>query len=277
MLIFTEVPLGAQKQMPARILVRNHPLCYNEECLRMFYDNEIALGEGSVKAVTLSKEDESAIVEFKNDSSVVTVLHKQPIKMLGQVVGVERYVPYLEKSESLLSASIIGLGRKLSEDIKKLKLDELETGQVDSATAAEKEMKTLKEVVTMTKLKNDGLQMQIKQKNCALQKIKQDNDWLQNRFDRFSSENSSNEKEVKKLKEVVTIVKQKNEGLQMQIKQKDCALQKIKQKNGELQKRLEKISTENSTNEKEIKQLKEVVTKMKQENNGMQKRPEKYL
>lgn len=150
-----EVPLGAQKKMPARILVRNYPLCFNEECFRMFFDNEIGLGTGSVKAVKLYKKDKTAVVEFENDSSVEAVLREQSVKILGTAVNIERYAPYLEKSESLLSASVSGLGRKLSDDIKKLNMDALEKGRIDSSTAAEKEIKQLKENVEMIKQKNE--------------------------------------------------------------------------------------------------------------------------
>ena len=65
-------------------------------------------------------DDKTAVVEFENDSSVDADLRKKPIRF----------------SES-----------KLSRDIKKLKLDELETGQVDSATAAEKEIKQMEKMV----------------------------------------------------------------------------------------------------------------------------------
>ena len=71
-----------------------------------------------MKSVKLSKGEKLAVLELENSSSVEVVLRKQPIKILGEIVDVERYAPYLKKDEYLHSANVTGLGRKLSEGIK---------------------------------------------------------------------------------------------------------------------------------------------------------------
>ena len=184
----------------------------------MFFENEVSLGTGSVKSVKLSKEEKLAVVEFVNCSSIEVVLRKQPIKIFGEIVEVERYAPYLKKEEHLHSVNITGLGGKLSDGIKNLEVEELEKGLIDSATASEKEIKQLKQMVKEMKQENDGLQK-------GMQKI--------------SSENSANEKEIKELEETVREMKQENDGLQKR-------LSEISNENSTKENRISTLLTQNS-------------------------------
>ena len=106
-----------------KLLVKNVPTKSDKEHLQMFFEYEKGQGGGPVKQVTLNV-DQSAIVEFEEARSVDVVLQKAPIKMLGEVVEVKAFVPYLEAGEVIDSICVDGLPVALSKEIEVMSLEQ---------------------------------------------------------------------------------------------------------------------------------------------------------
>ena len=117
----------------------NLPEAADEEHLEMFFEHTKRQGGGSVKSVSLYPDNKSAVIDFEEADAVQRVLDKQPIKMLGTTVEVERYEPYLDKNESLKCIEIGGIQSDLVREIADMKLtqtmfkDSLDTDSDDDA------------------------------------------------------------------------------------------------------------------------------------------------
>ena len=79
----------------------------------MFFEHTKRQGGGPVKSVSLYPDNKSAVIDIEEADAVQRVLDKQPIKMLGTTVEVERYEPYLDKNESLKCIEIGGIQNDL--------------------------------------------------------------------------------------------------------------------------------------------------------------------
>lgn len=104
-----------------KLLVKNLPDTADEDHLEMFFEHK-RQGGGTVKRVTIHKDDGLAIIEFQEANAVDKVLKKQPIKMLGKTVEVEKYTPYLQDDEGLKFVQLRRIPKELSKDIATMKL-----------------------------------------------------------------------------------------------------------------------------------------------------------
>ena len=105
-----------------KLLVTGLPDSVDEDHLEMFFEHTKRQGGGPVKGVQLYPDNGQAVVEFEETDAVQRVLNKQPIKMLGTTVTVERYEPYLDKDETLKSIEIGGIEANLVQEIADMKL-----------------------------------------------------------------------------------------------------------------------------------------------------------
>ena len=89
-------------------------------------------GGGSVRKITINKADKLAVIEFEETDAVDIVLNKRPIKMLGQSVVVEKFVPVIEMGETLETMQVSGLSEKFMNDAAEITLKDL--GQYESVS-----------------------------------------------------------------------------------------------------------------------------------------------